>query len=74
MRNVPEPKLLHEDDVLIQVKATGICGTDLHILGGDVPEVQPGRVLGHEAVAGRCLRAPGRIDGQPVAISSLAGG
>jgi threonine dehydrogenase-like Zn-dependent dehydrogenase len=48
MRNVAEPKLLHEDDVLIQVKATGICGTDLHILGGAYP-AKPGVVLGHES-------------------------
>jgi alcohol dehydrogenase len=32
------------------VDATTICGTDLHILAGDVPEVRPGRILGHEAV------------------------
>jgi alcohol dehydrogenase len=31
------------------VDATTICGTDLHILAGDVPEVRPGRILGHEA-------------------------
>jgi len=35
---------------VIRVDAVTICGTDLHILGGDVPEVTPGRVLGHEAV------------------------
>ena len=38
------------EDVLVQVDAFTICGTDLHILRGDVPEVEPGRVLGHEAV------------------------
>jgi alcohol dehydrogenase len=37
-------------DAIIQVDAVTICGTDLHILGGDVPAVRPGGILGHEAV------------------------
>ena len=37
-------------DVLVRVDAVTICGTDLHILRGDVPEVTAGRILGHEAV------------------------
>jgi alcohol dehydrogenase len=47
---VPDPEILDEGDAIIEVDATTICGTDLHILRGDVPEVAPGRVLGHEAV------------------------
>jgi len=47
---VPDPEITDEGDAIIQVDATTICGTDLHILAGDVPEVQPGRILGHEAV------------------------
>lgn len=35
---------------MVRVDAVTICGTDLHILGGDVPAVTPGRILGHEAV------------------------
>jgi alcohol dehydrogenase len=38
------------EDAVVRVDGFTICGTDLHILRGDVPEVQPGRVLGHEAV------------------------
>jgi threonine dehydrogenase-like Zn-dependent dehydrogenase len=34
----------------MRVDAATICGTDLHILEGDVPEVEPGTILGHEAV------------------------
>ncbi|MBV8080951.1 MAG: alcohol dehydrogenase catalytic domain-containing protein, partial [Actinobacteria bacterium] len=37
-------------DILVRIDTTTICGTDLHILRGDVPEVTPGTVLGHEAV------------------------
>ncbi|MEV1147510.1 alcohol dehydrogenase catalytic domain-containing protein, partial [Micromonospora sp. NPDC049799] len=48
--DVPRPTIVSPRDAVIRVDAVTICGTDLHILGGDVPEVQPGRVLGHEAV------------------------
>ena len=47
---IPDPTIAHPRDAVIRVDAVTICGTDLHILGGDVPEVQAGRVLGHEAV------------------------
>ncbi|MET8449718.1 zinc-dependent alcohol dehydrogenase family protein [Streptomyces sp. NPDC005209] len=47
---VPDPALKEPTDVIVRVDAVSICGTDLHILKGDVPEVQPGTVLGHEAV------------------------
>lgn len=47
---VPDPEITDDGDAIVRVDATTICGTDLHILGGDVPEVRPGRVLGHEAV------------------------
>jgi alcohol dehydrogenase len=47
---VPEPEITGDGDVIVRVDATTICGTDLHILAGDVPAVRPGRILGHEAV------------------------
>ncbi|NUR28653.1 MAG: zinc-dependent alcohol dehydrogenase family protein [Catenulispora sp.] len=46
----PDPAVGDPRDAIIQVDAVTICGTDLHILKGDVPEVKPGTVLGHEAV------------------------
>src|ERR1700746_1318996 len=48
--DVPVPQLQDPNDAIVRVDAVTICGTDLHILKGDVPEVIPGRVLGHEAV------------------------
>jgi alcohol dehydrogenase len=48
--DVPDAQIQGPRDAVIRVDAVTICGTDLHILGGDVPEVKPGRVLGHEAV------------------------
>jgi len=47
---VKDPTLLDPTDAVVQIDSSTICGTDLHILKGDVPEVQPGTVLGHEAV------------------------
>src|SRR5829696_9800933 len=48
--DVPDPVLRDSTDAIIRVDAVTICGTDLHILKGDVPTVAPGRVLGHETV------------------------
>ena len=49
-RDVPDPAVRDPEDAVGRVDAVTICGTDLHILKGDVPTVDPGRVLGHEAV------------------------
>jgi alcohol dehydrogenase len=48
--DVADPTIVDPGDVIIRVDTVTICGTDLHILGGDVPTVQTGRILGHEAV------------------------
>nr|WSZ99215.1 alcohol dehydrogenase catalytic domain-containing protein [Streptomyces sp. NBC_00857] len=48
--SVPDPAITDPSDAIIRVDAVTICGTDLHILKGDVPEVAAGTVLGHEAV------------------------
>jgi len=47
---VPDPKIEEPTDALVRIDTSTICGTDLHILKGDVPEVKPGTILGHEAV------------------------
>ncbi|MBB1159504.1 MULTISPECIES: alcohol dehydrogenase catalytic domain-containing protein [Amycolatopsis] len=46
----PDPEILAPTDAIVRIDAVTICGTDLHILKGDVPEVERGRILGHEAV------------------------
>jgi alcohol dehydrogenase len=48
--SVPDPAIADPTDVVVRIDASTICGTDLHILKGDVPEVAPGTILGHEAV------------------------
>jgi alcohol dehydrogenase len=47
---VPNPEIQTPTDAIVQIDTTTICGTDLHILKGDVPAVTDGRILGHEGV------------------------
>ena len=46
----PNPRLQQSTDAIVRMHKTTICGTDLHILKGDVPEVEHGRILGHEGI------------------------
>jgi alcohol dehydrogenase len=48
--DVPKPEIASATDAIVRVDATTICGTDLHILKGDLPATTEGRILGHEAV------------------------
>ena len=61
-----DPAIRDPTDVIVKVDTTTICGTDLHILKGDVPAVTDGRILGHEAV--------GTVVETGSAVSSLAEG
>jgi len=63
---VDDPGIVDPTDAVVRIDTSTICGTDLHILKGDVPETKPGTVLGHEAVgtvqevgAGVTTLAPG---------------
>jgi alcohol dehydrogenase len=47
---VPKPAVQETTDALVRILKTTICGTDLHIMKGDLPEVKEGRILGHEGV------------------------
>ena len=64
--NVDDPGIQDPTDVIVKVETTTICGTDLHILKGDVPAVTEGRILGHEAV--------GTVVETGAAVSSLKKG
>jgi len=46
----PRPAVIDAGDAVVRITKTTICGTDLHILKGDVPSCAPGRILGHEGV------------------------
>ena len=45
-----KPQIIDPGDAVIKISKTTICGTDLHILKGDLPSCTPGRILGHEGV------------------------
>jgi len=64
--DVDDPGIQDPTDVIVKVDTTTICGTDLHILKGDVPAVTEGRILGHEAV--------GTVVETGAAVSSLKQG
>ena len=78
VEEVPDPEITDDGDVIVRVDATTICGTDLHILGGDLPEVRSGRILGHEAVgtvhdAGSAVHTIGEGDRVLVSCISACG-
>ena len=64
--SVPDPAVADPTDIVVRIDASTICGTDLHILKGDVPEVAPGTILGHEAV--------GTVVARGDAVTTLAEG
>jgi alcohol dehydrogenase len=63
---VPHPQIQDNTDAVVRVDCTTICGSDLHILKGDVPEVTDGRILGHEAV--------GTVESVGTAVTTLVPG
>src|ERR1700692_2968518 len=46
----PRPAIQNATDAIVRITTSTICGTDLHILKGDLPGVAPGRILGHEGI------------------------
>src|SRR6202171_1554288 len=46
----PKPIVRDPGDAVVRITTSTICGTDLHILKGDLPSVTPGRILGHEGI------------------------
>ena len=48
VHDVPDPTILSDRDAIIRVTSTAICGSDLHLYDGYVPEMKRGDVLGHE--------------------------
>ena len=61
---VPMPQIHDNTDAIVRVDCATICGSDLHILKGDVPEVTEGRILGHEAV--------GTVESVGAAVTTIA--
>jgi alcohol dehydrogenase len=63
---INDPGIIDPTDAVVRIDTTTICGSDLHILGGDVPETAAGTVLGHEAV--------GTVEAVGAGVSTVAPG
>src|SRR5687768_7215662 len=50
LESVPEPKIKAPSDAIVRITASAICGTDLHMVRGTLPDMKPGTILGHEGV------------------------
>ncbi|MFO1352768.1 MAG: alcohol dehydrogenase catalytic domain-containing protein [Gammaproteobacteria bacterium] len=50
LREAPEPVLQAPHDALVRVSLAGLCGTDLHVISGEFPGLEPGAIIGHEFV------------------------
>lgn len=48
VETVPDPKIINPRDAIVRVTTTAICGSDLHLYGGNIPTMQAGDILGHE--------------------------
>ena len=75
LQDQPVPRIAAPTDAIVKVRKTTICGTDLHILKGDVPTCVPGRILGHEGVGTVAATGDGVTEfkvGDPVLISCIS--
>jgi threonine dehydrogenase-like Zn-dependent dehydrogenase len=48
VENVPDPKILNQQDAIVKITSTAICGSDLHLYNGFIPTMESGDILGHE--------------------------
>ena len=69
--SAPDPSILEPTDAIVRIDTSTICGTDLHILKGDVPAVKPGTILGHEAVATATSALPTLRPGRATALAAV---
>ncbi|SDJ42122.1 alcohol dehydrogenase catalytic domain-containing protein [Nonomuraea jiangxiensis] len=76
VRDVPDPGILNRQDAVVEVTASSVCGSDLHLLDGYVPTVMAGDVLGHEFVGKIVEVGPDvreRRVGERVTVCSIIG-
>jgi threonine dehydrogenase-like Zn-dependent dehydrogenase len=66
LENVSEPKVKHDEDAIVRMTASAICGTDLHFVRGSFGEMRSGTILGHEGV--------GRVEETGKAVRNLKSG
>src|SRR5919199_1285984 len=77
VERVSAPKILNPRDAILKVTATTICGSDLHLVGGYIPALQPGDIIGHEFMGEIVEVGPAVTNLQPgdrVVVPSFLGG
>nr|QZD57359.1 glutathione-dependent formaldehyde dehydrogenase [Glycomyces sp. TRM65418] len=78
VERVPDPRILNDQDAIVKVSASATCGSDLHLIGGYVPAMQAGDVLGHEFIGEVVEIGPGverlRVGDRVVVASFIACG
>jgi len=76
VEEVPDPKIIDARDVIVRIRATTICGSDIHLYDGYVPTLLPGDILGHE-IMGEVVEVGSEVKkvqrGQRVVVSSVIG-
>ncbi|MGH3381520.1 MAG: zinc-dependent alcohol dehydrogenase [Actinoallomurus sp.] len=76
VERVPDPQVLNDQDAIVRVILTTTCGSDLHLINGFMPSMQPGDVIGHEFMGEIVEVGPGvrrRRVGERVVVSSFIG-
>ena len=48
VETMPDPEIVQPQDALVRVTMSSVCGSDLHLLGGYIPAMKPGDIIGHE--------------------------
>ena len=48
VETVPDPEIISPHDAIVRVTMSSVCGSDLHLLGGYIPAMKPGDIIGHE--------------------------
>lgn len=59
VRDVPEPRIRAEGDIIVRVRASSVCGSDLHLINGYLPAMREGDILGHEFMGEVVETGPG---------------
>lgn len=76
VEDVPEPAIVNDRDAIVRVRASSVCGSDLHLLDGYVPSMRAGDVIGHEFLGEVVEVGPGvreRRVGERVVVGSIIG-
>ncbi len=76
VENVPDPGIKNDQDVIVRVRATVTCGSDLHLIGGYIPAMRAGDIIGHEFLGEVVEAGPGvtrHKAGDRVVVASFIG-